>query len=155
MFSGANQAVLSANPDPDWREVRRIVRFPDWVARLERYLGAQRGRAFRYGAFDCCLFVCGAVEAISGVDPGRDFRGKYLSRETGRARLWEAGGFSSVAKAHGLNSIAPGLALRGDVLQMKRFSLGVVALNGRDAIVMGEYGLIAVPSSTAIAAWRV
>jgi hypothetical protein len=148
-------AQPSAKTDPDWRTLQRVARFPDWRARLESYLANQSGRVYRYGVYDCALFVCSAVEAMTGVDPGREFRGKYLSRETARQRLQEAGGFAAVAQTYGMRQIDPKIALRGDVLQMKRFSLGLMSLNGTHAIVMGEYGLITVPALPAIAAWRV
>ena len=57
----------------------RAVRLPDWQTRLAAYFDENAGRPHQYGAFDCALFVAGAVEAMTGKDFGAPFRGKYRS----------------------------------------------------------------------------
>lgn len=123
--------------------------------RLERFVYAQQGREFRYGIFDCCLFVCGAIEAMTGVNPAREFLGAYSTRREARKLLAAAGGISAIAKRHGMTELPVSKARRGDVLAMKNMQLALVALNGKDALVVVESGLIAVPARIAIGAWAV
>jgi hypothetical protein len=62
-----------------------MYRKPDWEARLAAYLEPLRLRAFAWGQHDCCTFSAGAVEAMTGVDPMPEFRGRY-STAIGSAR---------------------------------------------------------------------
>ena len=132
-----------------------MQRFPDWSTRLDHYLATLRGQRFRYGIFDCCLFVCGAIEATTGTDPARSFRGLYHSRSDGRKLLRGAGGIAAIAAAHGMVEVSVNHAKRGDVVMLTGSSLGLVALNGRDVLVIGEEGLKAVPRGLAMRAWSV
>ncbi|MBB4620123.1 DUF6950 family protein, partial [Sphingomonas abaci] len=52
-------------------------RYPDWEARLAAYLEPLRARPFAWGRHDCSTFAAGAVEAMTGVDPMPEFRGRY------------------------------------------------------------------------------
>ena len=54
-------------------------RLPDWEERLAAYLEPLRTRPFEWGAHDCCTFTAGAVEAMTGVDPMPEFRGRYTT----------------------------------------------------------------------------
>jgi hypothetical protein len=66
---------------------RPMTRFDDWPERLEKFLAQSKDKAsLEWGSFDCCLFSCDAVLAITGVDLAADFRGEYSS-EMGAAKL--------------------------------------------------------------------
>jgi hypothetical protein len=130
-----------------------LRRYPDWHARLERFLSAQKGRKFQYGAFDCCLFVCGALEAMTGVNPAEGFIGRYSTRRQARALLRLTGGIPAIAEEYGLVEIPVRKAKRGDVLQMGGQTLGLMSLNGRDALVLATRGLMGVPGKWAARAW--
>lgn len=130
-----------------------LRRYPDWHARLERFLFEQKDRKFQYGAFDCCLFVCGALEAMTGVNPAERFLGHYSTRREARALLNLAGGIPAIAEEHGLVEISVRRAKRGDVLLMKRRTLGLMALNGREALVPYDKGLLIVPALGALRSW--
>lgn len=59
-------------------EVTRPVippRLPDWRARLDAYVAAAWRRPFGWGDVNCGLFVAGAVEAMTGLDPAAHLRG--------------------------------------------------------------------------------
>jgi uncharacterized protein DUF6950 len=133
----------------------KLTRYPDWPARLESYIQGLKGREFSYGSFDCALFVCDAIEVMTGVNPAAEFKGRYSTRDEARKLLGAVGGYEGVAAASGLAVIAPKLARRGDVLRMRVFSLGLVSLNGRDAWVLGENGIELFPAAAAVGAWRV
>ena len=142
-----------------------MTRRPDWQARLHAFLMEHRSDAFRYGRWDCCLFVCDAVRAMTGVDPAADFRGSYSSRaEARRALIAHVGSASveavveAVTAKHGMPETGVLHARRGDVALIERsrdFSLGLVALNGRDIALASARGLWAVALSLAVRAWHV
>ena len=133
-----------------------MLRYSDWPARLERYLHAQQGREFRWGSWDCALFVCGAIQVMTGVDPAGEFRGRYASRAEGRKLLYAAGGFAGVAEAYGMTEIPAIQAARGDVLKVREGALGLMALDGRAALVLADAGIIAIrPLPDVLRAWRV
>lgn len=141
-----------------------MTRYSDWASRLEAFLLAQAGRKFQYGCFDCCLFVCDAVQAMTGTDPAHGLR-RYNSAKTAAAMIRSygqssVGGFvASVAARLGMREIAMPYAKRGDVVLLKRgargSSLGLLALDGAHAIVPGAVGLVGVPRLTAMRAWAV
>jgi Domain of unknown function (DUF6950) len=132
-----------------------MQRFRDWATRLEAFLGSGPAREFRYGEFDCCLFVCDAIYVMTGADPAELFRGRYSNRRQARKLLARAGGVAAVAARYGLPEIPVPLAGRGDVLLMKPSALGLVALNGRDALVLTDAGIGRRAAAGALRAWRV
>jgi hypothetical protein len=132
-----------------------VTRTPDWQAQLDAFIGEHRADPFRYGEWDCCLFVCGAIHAMTGVDPGEGYRGAYSSREEAR-RL----GFlvprivATVCAAYGMERTPVPFARRGDVALVRR-SLGIVALNGSEVLLISKAGLSNIPISLASRAWHV
>lgn len=94
-----------------------MYRKPDWEARLAAYLEPLRLRAFAWGQHDCCTFSAGAVEAMTGVDPMPEFRGRY-STAIGSARALSRFGRRTLdatldAK---FESVPASLAQRGDIV---------------------------------------
>ena len=142
-----------------------MTREPDWQARLHAFLMEHRSDAFRYGRWDCCLFVCDAIFEMTGVDPAANFRGAYSSRAEARRALIAQVGSSSVEAAveavtakHGMRETGVLHARRGDVVLIARsrdFSLGLVALSGRDIALASSRGLWTIPLSSAVRAWHV
>lgn len=58
------------------------MRFDDWRPRLTAYLASVARKPFEMGQHDCALFAAGAVEAMTGEDIARGFRG-YKTLESG------------------------------------------------------------------------
>lgn len=79
-----------------------------------------------------------AIEVMTGVDPARDFRGRYSSRNAGRHLLLAAGGIAAIAAAQGIAEIPVARAARGDVLRLRGMCLGLVALSGSDCSAIGK-----------------
>ncbi len=69
----------------------RIKRLPDWPVRLNEYIVKAQSEQFDLGTHDCCTFAAGAVEAMTGVDPMADFRGKYDGWKSARKALKKIG----------------------------------------------------------------
>lgn len=141
-----------------------MTRFPDWPRRLQVFLNERRQCRFSYGSFDCCLFVCDAIRAMTGVDVADSFRGTYHSRRQARSALTELCGYPSVevvaeqiTKQHSMKEVPIAFAQRGDVVIIPRLlghSLGLVGLNGEEILVAGD-GVTKLSLSKAVRAWRV
>jgi len=140
-----------------------MTRYEDWPRRLDDFLQAASERPFSWGERDCCTLAADAVQAMTGDDPYTLWRGKYKSAR-GAARI--------VAKAGGLvglwtqllgQPVAPLMARRGDVVVVGGVACapgwseaaGVVDLTGMWIACAGPAGLVSLPLSAAVAAWRV
>ncbi len=142
-----------------------IVRWPDWQSRLQAYLQANAAMRFEYGAFDCALFACGAVEAMTGVDLAAEVRGHYGSRMGAMRFLRQFVGSLSleaaaerIAAAAGLVEVPVPAAARGDVLLRGRgpsAALGICAMHGTEMLAPARHGLWRFPITAARRAWRV
>jgi len=132
-----------------------VTRKPEWQGLLDAFIQEHRLDPYEYGKWDCCLFVCSAIHAMTGVDPGERFRGAYSSCEEARRlgyvvpRIVE-----QVCAEHDMKQVPALLARRGDVALVKR-SLGIVALNGSDVILISQTGLSYISLSLARRAWHV
>ena len=142
-----------------------MQRRSDWQSVLDEFLRAHHNRRFEYGTWDCCLFVCDAIVAMTGVDLAASYRGKYSTRTGALHVISERTGTASIlavaensAAAHHMPEIPVLHAHRGDMVVVARgrdYSLGLVALNGRDVIVTSKRGLWRLPLSHAVRAWQV
>lgn len=131
-------------------------RYRDWIARLDAYVRSHAGTPFTWGTLDCALFAAGAVEAMTGVDFARGFRG-YVTEAGGRRKLRKKGFESHVdLAAHRLPEIAPARAREGDVAVLQTdlgLSLGIV--QGRFVHAMGPDGPGLAPRSAMTRAFAV
>lgn len=129
------------------------MRLDGWEGRLELMLG-QVG-PFEWGTNDCCMFAVSAVEAITGVDYGKPYRG-YKTQRGAATRLLKAGGVEAIAtKALG-EPKSRKLAKRGDVVSLfsdEQISLGVCI--GDKIAAVSDNGLVLIPMNQAINAWSV
>lgn len=83
---------------------------------MHSYLADCARRPFRPGKHDCALFVAGAVDAMTGVDPAAEWRDQYRSLKRGREILAEAGVTDMVEIAAArFPEIEPIFAQEGDV----------------------------------------
>lgn len=144
------------------------MRCEDWAARLAQYIAAQQTRPFSYDStigLDCCSFVFGAVLAITGIDLGRPFSGRYRTyREAARLMRAHCGKptlapfIESLMAQHGFLEVPPLFAGRGDAVLVPtkaRHHLGVMDLNGRDVLSVCEQGIARVPITGECRAWRI
>lgn len=99
---------------------------------------------------------------MTGVDMARPFRGAYGTRSqafdivqamTGRRSLHAMA--TRIFYDFGLKVCAPATANRGDAVLLKRDSLGMLDLNGRDILVCSEFGVWRAPLGMAVKAWHV
>lgn len=120
--------------------------------RLREYIGAARGRRFRYGSHDCVTFAGRWAEATTG----RDILPRYSSLREGLAILGDADIPGRLDAEFA--SVAPLMAMPGDLVLLPSDTdlpaLGIVAAGGLVACFVGrEIGFV--PVTAALRAWRV
>jgi len=130
------------------------ARHHDWQLRLQALVQSRLAAPFVWGAHDCCLFVCDAIEAITGHDPAADLRGYSTEREALRI-LHAHDGVRGLAQARAGAAVPVLAAQVGDV--------GLLPLDGRDTLALcggahwlapGPNGLVTLPLDAATDAWR-
>lgn len=146
------------------------MRFEDWATRLDRYIAASLSMPFSYNSamgMDCCRFTWGAIHAQTGIVIGQQFANTYrtkresllvMKKYSGRpSLLWSI--VKLMDEHHFDRRRGPFFAQRGDVLLVPNGPggdfLGIMDLNGRDVLSVGEHGIKRVPVSKFCRAWRI
>lgn len=142
-----------------------LTRRQDWQRALDSFVREHQTDHFAYGKWDCCLFVCDAIQAMTGVDTAAWFRGKYKSRTAALRLVREFAGSASIKAVaekitadYRMEPMPLTHARRGDLVLIPRakdYSLGIVSLNGLDIMVLATEGISRVPLTNAVKAWRV
>lgn len=132
----------------------------DWRKRLGAYVAGLRAEPYAFGRQDCWLFVCGAVEAMTGVDHAAQHRGRYKTARGAIGRVLKPIGAKDMCEVagHYFDAIEPINAQIGDVMAIPTddvfgFSLGI--LNGEQVLVVTERGIGVRDRSDATRAFRV
>src|SRR5579859_6297583 len=115
-----------------------LSRLSCWQCKFQQFLNDNQRRPFAYGSFDCCLFVCDAIRAMTGIDVAAKFRGTYSSLREVRAFGSVQAIAQQVAGEFGMPEVPAFCAQRGDVALIKRprdYSLGIVDLDGMNLAV--------------------
>ena len=156
-----------------------IARLPDWHDRLSSYFAQCAKKHFTWGEHDCALFAASAVHAMTGVDFGEPFRGKY-DDAAGAAKALREYGAGTLQRTFTAALGKPkhiARAKRGDIVLYKtseidrigtmgvcagRFSHfvgclddGFQLLPAHDDTAKPFEGLIPVPTSLCARAWTV
>lgn len=144
-----------------------IKRKEGWPELLHEYIEATVNTAFAWGQHDCCLFVADAVRVMSDVDLAADYRGHYTT-STGARRIIKAvtGGtavedvIDHAALQFGLAELRSVLfAQRGDIVLFDSEdgtpALGIVHLDGSNALFVSDSGLHKLPVKQCRRAWGV
>nr|WP_227459659.1 hypothetical protein [Cupriavidus pauculus] len=123
---------------------------------MAEFIEARRERAFSWGASDCCLFVCDAVEAITGSDPAARWRGLYSTEKGARRLLRDNDGVSGLAALAFGAPVVAALAGRGDVVLIDTPAGEALALCvGGLIAAQAEEGIEFYPIGAAKAAWKI
>lgn len=131
-----------------------LKRRPDWPERFIAFVESRRHTPFAWGSNDCALFAADGIEAMTGVDLAKEWRG-YKSERGALSRIKKAGGMRAFAS--GLSEKHVGLVQRGDVvlaLIEGRETFGLALGNGFYC-APGPEGLAFRPMSEAIAVFAV
>ncbi len=101
------------------------MRYPNWPARLEKFVQANHKRPFEYGKWDCCLFVAAAIEAMTGTHPAPEIIGAYDSESSAVEFIGTltpggslSGAIASIMERSGYKEVPCLNAQRGDVIAL-------------------------------------
>lgn len=132
-----------------------LIRAADWEPRLHAVLDAYAAKPFEWGVSDCCLFIADAVQAMTGVDPAKPYRGRYSSETGARLALRRYGAGTLLATFDGAfgASVAPAFAHRGDIVLINELTAGVCM--GPFGYFVGEAGLVQHPRADFTHAWAI
>jgi hypothetical protein len=133
-------------------------RLEGWERRLEEVITAAQDKPYVLGQHDCLYVALQAIKALSGVDLWPEWQGRYSTQREAWAVVAEYGGDfdGAFTKGFGTPLENPLLAQRGDILKFVEHGvphLGVC--RGRDAVVLGENGLTAVPLRACAGVWKI
>jgi hypothetical protein len=144
-----------------------LTRTPLWATHeLHGFLRERAAAPFVWGGNDCCLFPADAILAMTGVDIAAEFRGRYTTAIGAKRAIRSVARGATVgdavawcAQQHGLAELPhPRCAQRGDLVVLEedgRDMAGLVGLNGRELVAVGEGGLVTFPIEQVKRAWRV
>lgn len=130
------------------------MRLYDWETRFSRYISTVAREGFAWGLHDCALFAAGGIEAVTGVDPAAEWRGRYGDEAGGMALIRAAGFADHLAAARcWLPEVGRLMIMPGDVAIVAG-ALGLV--NGEVIYVLREsgFGLVGVERASALLAVR-
>lgn len=137
------------------------ARFPDWEERLGAFIAGHLGASFAWGERDCCLFAADWVRTCTGEDPAQGLRGTYGDEAGALGVISRHGGFYRLVTLQvgqpmmreplraGRGDLA---AVEGEIPDMP--ALGVV-LGARVAVLTPSAGLVQLPVTSIVAAWRI
>lgn len=115
-----------------------IKRLPDWRARLFSLVEQKENEPFAYGTNDCSTFGADVVNALTGVDPAAQFRGKYKTKLGGIRAIRKAGYQDQIDFLEkNYTEIAPAFATVGDIGITSNATGDGVAL----CVVMGNFSI--------------
>jgi hypothetical protein len=139
------------------------MRLPNWNSRLAAVIREKQRGKFEWGRNDCSLFACDCIQAVMGIDPAEEFRGKYDSRLSGARLVKEVCDGTleiladSIAARLGFVEVALTHAQRGDLGLYHDPTLGDtlgINIGGSFAFLM-EQGMIYLPADKIARVWRV
>lgn len=139
------------------------MRIEGWEHRLVDLIEEAQTREFVYGTWDCALFACAAIAALTDKDVAGAFRGQYADAAGCDRLLAAQGGLEAlatgIANGHDFAPIPIRSAQRGDVVLATiagRDTLGV-CLGRTAAFAVAPRGLAQVPILHAALrrAWRI
>ncbi len=130
----------------------------NWPSILANQIEQAERTPFEWGVNDCCLWSATVVDAMTGVDPAKDFRGLYSTEAEAKIVLESlgTGDIKSIIVSIFGEPIGIKLAQRGDVVLAiidGQQTVGI-CVGGRTAF-KSLTGLIQLPTLKCDCAWRV
>ena len=137
-----------------------MKRLDDWRARLAVEMDRQRREPFKWGRHDCVIgFGAAIVQALTGEDLARGYRGKYRTPEKAAEIIAESGAETLGDFIAGfLPEIHPAFAQVGDIGVVEADGVigqAVCMFDASGLVVLTEDGHGRRPRGDAIRAFRV
>ena len=145
-----------------------LTRTPHWATReLHQFLLDRAPLPFAWGTNDCSLFAADAIQSFTGVDLAADFRGKYTDEASAMALVKKVTGTGTIesaaaycAQKQSLSEYQhPLMAKRGDLALVQNGDTGVISgivhLNGRHVVTVGQRGLLRISILHIKRAWAI
>lgn len=133
-----------------------MSRLKTWPSRFAALVDEARAKPFAWGSHDCCLWAASAVKAITGRDPGAEWRHGYFTPRAAISILQSIGGYEGAGARMG-PPIHLGLATVGDI-GLVTWGDGTRSLGVRSMshwMCAGDHGLEYLPLEAASHAWGV
>lgn len=133
-----------------------LMRRQDWQERLIAAVEDSRTRDFQWSRFDCITWAFDVRAELIGIDTAQKWRGKYRCLNGG-LRVMRKLGHASIEKlvtAECGEPVPARMAQRGDLVQLQDTALGI-CLGAIAATVEEGVGMVLVPMTSAVLAWRV
>ncbi len=122
-----------------------MQKFFDWEVRLDKYIHECANKDYSWGEHDCVLFAAGCIYAMTGIDLGKPFRGKYKTKRgaIGILKRRFGGGLEilceKMAQKHKWLEVRTTMAQRGSVVLFEDETggtvVGIVGLSGTKAFI--------------------
>lgn len=134
-------------------------RISDWPTAFDAFIESKKLLPFSWGTHDCIMFATAVIEAITGTDPARTWRGEYSSA-LGAARIFKQfGGFeemiASVASLNGFGEQSIPFAQRGDLVLLNRKWPTAGICCGRLSAFVGKDSMIFAKTADCQRSWRI
>lgn len=129
------------------------MRVDGWESKLNDVIS--QSSVFEWGTNDCCMFAVRVVEAITGIDHGKPYRG-YKTERGAASRLLKHGGVEGIATKELGEPKSTLLAKRGDVVSFEtqdQIALGICI--GDKIVAVSKAGIVSLSMREAIKAWSV
>lgn len=139
--------------------IDRPRRLDGWEARLDAVIEAARHEPYALGHHDCFRLACGVIQALTGIDRWSEFSGSYRTKREALAAIAAHGATFEAAGDwfFGYTRVDWRHARRGDIVALQTADgekhLGVCL--GWQAAYLAPEGLVFLPVSGALCAWRV
>jgi hypothetical protein len=149
--------------------MKKPKKFKDWRMRLQSFLWSRLWVPFKWQDNDCCTFACDGIKEMTGYDPGKWFRGKYITRFGAYKAIKEfsGGSFKDLAEkmAADMGAVETQNPKFGDIALVRiqnideraaklsgGMTMGIVCNNGLVA-VPGKDGMVLNPQAEIVKAW--
>jgi hypothetical protein len=122
----------------------------DWATALAAYLQCYQKTDFQYGINDCCVFVGGAIKAMTDCDLMAPYYTRYKDIDSIQKIVGDEKAPCLTAlirrtlQEWGFTLRPVPFATRGDIVLMDEGALGLVDLNGRHIKALDEHGHLSV-----------
>lgn len=122
---------------------------PLLISVIQKY----RNNKFKWGEFDCALFVANVLYDLYGVDYAGQLRGTYDTEIGSHRALKQWGGLTGFLDQT-FHPIDINYAQRGDIVMVPPRSVGICT-GRRVACVTERDGIAYIPMRQGVSAWRV